>query len=81
DFNDHTELVDKKWFKQIDDLLTFAKEQEGIENDAELSVTFVDKVEIQQINKMYRDKDKATDVISFALEEDEPEISGLDIPR
>ena len=44
-------------------------------------MTFVDKVEIQQINKMYRDKDKATDVISFALEEDEPEISGLDIPR
>ena len=81
DFNDHTELVDKKWFKQIDDLLSFAKEQEGIENDAELSVTFVDKVEIQQINKMYRDKDKATDVISFALEEDEPEITGIEMPR
>ncbi|MEX6358635.1 putative rRNA maturation factor [Staphylococcus cohnii] len=81
DFNDHTELVDNNWFKQIDDLLTFAKEKEGIENDAELSVTFVDKGEIQQINKMYRDKDKVTDVISFALEEDEPEISGLDIPR
>ncbi|AYX89964.1 rRNA maturation RNase YbeY [Staphylococcus cohnii] len=81
DFNDHTELVDNNWFKQIDDLLTFAKEKEGIENDAELSVTFVDKAEIQQINKMYRDKDKVTDVISFALEEDEPEISGLDIPR
>ena len=26
DFNDHTELVDNNWFKQIDDLLTFAKE-------------------------------------------------------
>lgn len=81
DFNDHTELVDNNWFKQIDDLLTFAKEQEGIENDAELSVTFVDKAEIQQINKMYRDKDKVTDVISFALEEDEPEITGIEMPR
>ena len=32
---------------------------------------------------MYRDKDKVTDVISFALEEDEPEIdmNELDIPR
>ena len=30
---------------------------------------------------MYRDKDKVTDVISFALEEDEPEIIGLDMPR
>ncbi|MBI5972610.1 rRNA maturation RNase YbeY [Staphylococcus caledonicus] len=81
DFNDHTELVKEDWYQQIDKLLTFAKEQEGIKEDAELSVTFVDKDEIQQINKMYRDKDKVTDVISFALEEDEPEITGLDMPR
>ncbi|UDI78158.1 rRNA maturation RNase YbeY [Staphylococcus taiwanensis] len=81
DFNDHTELVKDEWYQQIDDLLSFAKEQERIEEDAELSVTFVDKNEIQKINRMYRDKDKVTDVISFALEEDEPEIIGLDIPR
>ena len=57
--------------------------QEHIDSEAELSVTFVDKDEIQNINKMYRDKDKVTDVISFALEEDEPEIdmNELDIPR
>ncbi|SUM33273.1 metal-dependent hydrolase [Staphylococcus gallinarum] len=35
----------------------------------------------KKINKTYRDKDKVTDVISFALEEDEPEITGLDMPR
>ncbi|EHY92248.1 metalloprotease TW489 [Mycobacteroides abscessus subsp. abscessus] len=69
------------WFTQIDKLLTFAKEQENIEEEAELSVTFVDKDEIQEINKMYRDKDKVTDVISFALEEDEPEITGIEMPR
>ena len=57
--------------------------QENIESDAELSVTFVDKDEIQNINKVYRDKDKVTDVISFALEEDEPDIdmNDLEIPR
>ncbi|PTK88676.1 rRNA maturation RNase YbeY [Staphylococcus gallinarum] len=65
----------------MDKLLTFAKDQEQIEGEAELSVTFVDKDEIQEINKTYRDKDKVTDVISFALEEDEPEITGLDMPR
>ena len=66
-----------------DQLLTFAKKKENIHNDAELSVTFVDKEEIQNINKVYRDKDKVTDVISFALEEDEPEIdfNDFDIPR
>ncbi|MGO3496146.1 MAG: rRNA maturation RNase YbeY [Staphylococcus equorum] len=81
DFSDHTEIVKSEWLTQIDKLLTFAKEQEQIASDAELSVTFVDKTEIQEINKMYRDKDKVTDVISFALEEDEPEIIGLDMPR
>ncbi|MGW7927636.1 rRNA maturation RNase YbeY [Staphylococcus xylosus] len=81
DFSDHTELVQNEWLTQIDGLLTFAKKQENIEEEAELSVTFVDKDEIQEINKMYRDKDKVTDVISFALEEDEPEITGLDMPR
>ncbi|MEB7659082.1 rRNA maturation RNase YbeY [Staphylococcus xylosus] len=81
DFSDHTVLVQNEWLTQIDELLTFAKKQENIEEEAELSVTFVDKEEIQEINKMYRDKDKVTDVISFALEEDEPEITGLDMPR
>ena len=81
DFNDHTDLVKDEWYEQIDKLLTFAKDQEQIEGEAELSVTFVDKDEIQEINKTYRDKDKVTDVISFALEEDEPEITGLDMPR
>lgn len=81
DFNDHTGLVKDEWYEQIDKLLTFAKDQEQIEGEAELSVTFVDKDEIQEINKTYRDKDKVTDVISFALEEDEPEITGLDMPR
>ncbi|MFW3611771.1 rRNA maturation RNase YbeY [Staphylococcus caprae] len=83
DFSDHTDLVKDEWYEQIDSLLTFAKKQENIENDAELSVTFVDKDEIQNINKVYRDKDKVTDVISFALEEDEPDIdmNDLEIPR
>ncbi|RIP34211.1 rRNA maturation RNase YbeY [Staphylococcus gallinarum] len=81
DFNDHTGLVKDEWYEQIDSLLTFAKNQEQIDGEAELSVTFVDKNEIQEINKTYRDKDKVTDVISFALEEDEPEITGLDLPR
>ncbi|MDS3977655.1 rRNA maturation RNase YbeY [Staphylococcus capitis] len=83
DFSDHTDLVKNEWYEQIDSLLTFAKKQEHIDSEAELSVTFVDKDEIQNINKMFRDKDKVTDVISFALEEDEPEIdmNELDIPR
>ena len=64
DFSDHTGLVKDAWYKQIEDLLEFAKKEEHIEDDAELSVTFVDKQEIQEINRTYRDKDKVicTDV-------------------
>ncbi|MBO1197966.1 rRNA maturation RNase YbeY [Staphylococcus simiae] len=83
DFSDHTNLVKEAWYHQIEELLNFAKQQEHIDEEAELSVTFVDKEEIQTINRTYRDKDKVTDVISFALEEDEPEIdfNDFDIPR
>ncbi|ALN76538.1 MULTISPECIES: rRNA maturation RNase YbeY [Staphylococcus] len=81
DFNDHTNKVHDDWYKQIESLLTFAKDQENITEDAELSVTFVDKDEIQAINRDYRDKDKVTDVISFAFEEDETVFEGMDMPR
>ena len=34
-------------------------------NNIEISVTFVDENEIRQLNRMYRDIDKVTDVLSF----------------
>ncbi|KIX90188.1 rRNA maturation factor [Staphylococcus microti] len=84
DFNDHTDLVEQAWIDQIEQLLTFAKAQEGIDEAAELSVSFVDEEEIQTINRDYRDKDKVTDVISFAFEEEEDVFEGFEgaeIPR
>lgn len=81
DFTDHTGDVESEWFQHIEALLNFAKECEQITDDAELSVSFVDKQEIQAINRDYRQKDKVTDVISFAFEEDEVIIEGIDMPR
>lgn len=81
DFSDHTDQVKDDWYTQIRDVLEFAKNEEGIEEDAELSVTFVDKAEIQEINRDYRQKDKVTDVISFAFEEEEDIFEGMDVPR
>ncbi|MDF0044577.1 rRNA maturation RNase YbeY, partial [Staphylococcus pseudintermedius] len=43
DFSDHTDQVKDDWYTQIRDVLEFAKNEEGIDEDAELSVTFVDK--------------------------------------
>ena len=43
---------------------------EKFDGDAEVSVSFVDNNEIRQLNRIYRDKDKSTDVLSFPLGDD-----------
>lgn len=42
---------------------------ENFDKSAEVSVSFVDNNEIRRLNKLYRDKDKPTDVLSFPLGE------------
>ncbi|AKL85219.1 rRNA maturation RNase YbeY [Bacillus atrophaeus] len=83
DIIDETESVAEEMLKEVEKLLQFAAEREGVQDQAEVSVTIVTNDEIQQINKEYRGKDTPTDVISFALEEegeDEVEIVGAEMP-
>lgn len=40
-----------------------------VEGDYEVSISFVDNNEIRELNKQYRNKDTATDVLSFPLME------------
>ncbi len=40
---------------------------ENFDRDAEISVSFVDNLEIRRLNATFRDKDIATDVLSFPL--------------
>lgn len=47
-----------------------ALEAERFEGPAEISVTFVDDAEIHRLNLQYRNKDQATDVLSFPLGQD-----------
>ena len=42
-------------------------EYEGMENDVEVSVTFIDDKGIQELNNKFRKKDAPTDVLSFPL--------------
>ncbi|MDQ0158660.1 rRNA maturation RNase YbeY [Alkalibacillus salilacus] len=83
DFIDETELVENDLIKLLEDVLQYAANEENIEESAEMSVTIVDDETIKQINADYREKDYATDVISFALEEQgegELDIVGDDLP-
>lgn len=72
---DHTDKLSPSFHSLIFDLLQFAAEYLNLDKDYEMSVTIVDNNEIQKINKEYRNKDYATDVISFAMNdvvEDDP---------
>ena len=54
---------------------------EGQPPEAEVSVALVDDAYIQELNRVYRTKDRPTDVLSFAMLEEgegEPVIEGLD---
>ncbi|WP_201713533.1 rRNA maturation RNase YbeY [Rossellomorea arthrocnemi] len=84
DFIDETETLSDEQKSLVHKILNFAAEKEGVEDESEVSVTFVTDDRIREINREYRDKDQPTDVISFALEElgeDEIEIIGGEIPR
>ncbi|WP_026105125.1 rRNA maturation RNase YbeY [Halalkalibacterium ligniniphilum] len=68
----------------IRQILETAATVEGLDGELELSISFVDDQQIQEINREYRGKDAPTDVISFALNEmgeDELDIIDADTPN
>jgi probable rRNA maturation factor len=72
------EIVDNNLYKDYDYLNDVIKTTLEHENavDAYLSVIFVDNDEIQEINRTYRNIDRVTDVISFALEDNDEKLIG-----
>lgn len=60
----------EKTFKKI---LKRVKKELKIKGKLGLSVTLCDDNHIQELNKTYRNKDMATDVLSFAIEDDSSE--------
>lgn len=83
DLLDETGTVTEEELAFVRTILLHAAEKEEV-GEAEVSVTFVTDEMIREINREYRGKDSATDVISFAMEEmgeDEPEILGADDTR
>ena len=83
DLMDETNSVPEEIIALVSKVLQSAGEQLSVKEGSEVSVTFVTNDAIQEINKTYRHKDVATDVISFAMEEmgeGEVEIMNADIP-
>lgn len=79
-FIDETEHVSEKDQKAVDSLLQFAADFLELPEETEMSVTFMNNDGIQEINRVYRDKDVPTDVISFAFEEEGEEEMSIIFP-
>ncbi len=74
---DETETLQDSEMQDVEKLLDFAADYLKLPEDTEMSVTMMDNAAIHEINRTYRQIDRPTDVISFALEEetdDEPPI-------
>lgn len=76
-FNDETDFLkhsDRDWRIWIEKLLLLAKKRINKTNALEMSINFVSPDRIHEINKKYRGKDRATDVISFAIEDGDEQL-------
>lgn len=74
DIQDETNELSDQQIQLVQKLLKQALLLEKVPVGREVSVTFVDDEAIRKINRQYRNKDQATDVISFALNDDETDL-------
>lgn len=76
-----TMAVDEALIARLEQLLRLAGEQEDVA-DGVVALSFVDDAAIRELNRQYRNIDKATDVLSFAMQEggeEEPDIDYGDL--
>lgn len=84
DIYDETHTLDEEHFKTVRNVLETAADAEKIADGTEVSVTFVNDERIRELNHTYRNMDRPTDVLSFALQEqgeEETQIVGEEVPR
>lgn len=66
-FNETDETINE--IEELNDFIDYSVNYLKIDNPV-FNIIFVDNEKIKEINKIYRNIDKETDVISFALEDD-----------
>ncbi len=70
--NEKEEILE---LKKIEEFIKFVIEKESLQN-CSFSIIITDNTFIHKLNKEYRNVDRPTDVISFALEDNKDFISG-----
>lgn len=66
------------WEEKINKVVAICLKEEQIPEEAEVDLLFVDNEAIREMNLEYRDKDSATDVLSFPMYEADEEIDDED---
>ena len=77
---DDTNSVPAEKIQLVKDVLEFSGKYLELPEDTEMSVTLMNNEQIHEINLKYRGVDKATDVISFGIEEDDPDELPIILP-
>lgn len=71
-------MINQELIELLERVVKAALEHEGLDVNYEVSLSLVDNEEIQSLNKLYRGKDYATDVLSFPMMEEEfPEVDEI----
>ncbi len=81
DVIDETDSLSEEDRTLVINVLETALVSESIQHESELSVTFVSDERIHELNREYRDKDQPTDVLSFALNEGDEQVSVEGMPN
>lgn len=81
DIIDEVEHTTEEEQEDIRKLISYAYSHLKAPDDAEVSVSLVTSSEIRHINRDYRRNDAVTDVISFALEDEEDNLIHADALR
>ncbi|MBB6448835.1 putative rRNA maturation factor [Geomicrobium halophilum] len=71
DVHDETGEMTEKHVTLVTIVLQSAQDRLHLHKDTECSLLFVDQATIQALNRDYRGKDKVTDVLSFALNDED----------
>ena len=84
DICDETHTLDEEHLETVRGVLETTADAEKIASGTEVSVTFVNDNRIRELNRTYRNIDRPTDVLSFALQEEgegEVPIVGEEFPK
>ena len=74
---DETEVVKEEYQKLVEDVVSFASDYLHYPENRECCISFVSSERIREINRDFRTIDKVTDVISFALDDEDEDMDPI----